>query len=132
VPTVKPIVRYMLPCQDWQLDEASGKVTIVGLLTNIRAVEEPAYPLLYQELCVFLALTGGRGQGEGKIVCAVEETGQVVFETRPRPMTFGPDPLAVVGVAFRIRDCPFPSPGLYSIQFWYDGTLVEERPLLLR
>jgi hypothetical protein len=77
-------------------------------------------------------MTEGRGQGEGQIVCVLEETGQKMFETAKRPIPFGPDPLEVVGVPFRVRDCRFPRPGLYSIQFWYDGAKLEERPLRLR
>ena len=122
----------MLPCEDWRLDASSNRVTVVGLLTHVRSIGEPPYPLLFRELCVFLALTEGRGQGEGKIICVFEESGQVIFETPPRPIAFGPDPLEVTGVAFRVRDCPFPLPGRYAIQFWYDGEVVEERPLLLR
>jgi hypothetical protein len=79
-----------------------------------------AYPHFYREFCVFLALTEGRGQGDGHIVCVFEETGERVFETRKRPIPFGPDPLEVVGVPFRIRDCSFPRPGRYSVQFWDD------------
>lgn len=130
---IKPVVRYMLLCDDWLLDPANNRrVTIVGLISNIHAVDDPPYPLLYREMCVFLALTEGRGQGEGKIVAVHEPTGQKVIETRPRRIQFGSDPLAVVGVPFRIKNILFPQPGLYSVQFWYEGELVEERPLRMR
>ena len=130
---ISPIVRYMLLCDDWRLDGPNNRrVTIIGLIWNIHSVVEPPYPLFYREFCVFLALTEGRGQGEGHIVCILEENGQKVFETSKRPIQFRPDSLEVVGVPFRIRDCSFPHPGLYSVQFWYDGVLVEERPLRMR
>ena len=130
---IKPIVRYMLLCDDWRLDPQNNRrVTIIGLISNIHAIEDTPYPLFYREMCVFLALTEGRGQGEGKIVCVVEESGQKVFETRTRSIAFAPDPLEVVGVPFRIRDCSFPQAGLYSVQFWYNGELVEERPMRMR
>jgi hypothetical protein len=130
---IKPVVRYMLLCDDWQVDpDNQRRVTIIGLISNIHALEDPPYPLFYRELCVFLALTEGRGQGEGKIVCIFEETGQRIFETHSRPISFGPDPLEIVGVPFRIRDCTFPQAGLYALQFWYAGEVVEERFLRLR
>jgi len=130
---IKPIVRYMLLCNDWELDPSNDRrITIIGLISNIYSLEDPAYPLLYREICVFLTLTEGRGQGEAKIVCVMEETGEMVFETRSRPIPFGPDPLEILGVPFRIRDCSFPRAGMYSIQFWFDGELVEERPLRMR
>jgi hypothetical protein len=130
---IKPVVRYMLLCDDWRLEPGTSlRITILGLVSNIHAIDDPPYPLLYKEMCVFLALTEGYGQGQGKIVCVYEETGQTAFETRTRPIPFGSDPLEVVGVPFRIRDCLFPQPGMYSVQFWYEGELVEERPLRLR
>lgn len=130
---ISPIVRCMLLCDDWRLDGPNNRrVTIVGLIWNIDAIDDEPYPLFYRELCVFLALTEGRGEGEGQIVCVFEESGQKDFETRKRPIQFRSDPLEVVGVPFRIRDCTFPRPGLYSIQFWYDGVMVEERPLNMR
>jgi hypothetical protein len=130
---VAPIVRYMLLCDDWRLDGPNNRrVTIVGLIWNIHSLEDPPYPLVYRELCVFLALTEGRGQGEGHIACVREDTGQKIFETRKRQIPFPSDPLEVVGVPFRIRDCSFPEAGRYSVQFWYDGVMLEERPLRLR
>jgi len=130
---IKPVVRYMLLCDDWRLDRLNNRrVTIIGLISNIHSLDNPPYPLFYGELCVFLALTEGRGQGKGKIVCVFEESGENVFETRARPISFGPDPLEIVGVPFRIRDCTFPQAGLYAMQFWYDGELVEERSLRMR
>jgi hypothetical protein len=130
---VKPIVRYMLLCDDWRLDSDNNRrVTIIGLISTIRAIADPPYPLFYREMCIFLTLTEGRGQGEGKIVCVFEENGQKVFETPGRPISFGPDPLEVVGVPFRIRDCSFPQAGLYAVQFLYEGELVEQRPLRMR
>ena len=63
---IKPVVRYMLLCDDWHLDAANDRrITVYGLMTNIHATDEPPYPLLLEELCVFLVLTEGYGQGEG-------------------------------------------------------------------
>jgi hypothetical protein len=64
--------------------------------------------------------------------CIFEETGQRIFGTPERSLSFGDDPLEVVGVPFRILDCWFPYSGHYSIQFWYNSELVDERPLSLR
>ena len=128
-----PVVRYMILCEDWiAAPQDAPRVTIIGLLSNIRAIDEPPYPLVYRQLCVFLALTEGRGAGTGKISCVLEETGETVFQTPNRPISFGPDPLEVVGVSFRIRDCPFPQPGMYSVEFWYDNERLQTCPLQLR
>ena len=130
---IQPVVRYMLLCEDWYCDPENGRrVHIAGLISNITALDELPFPLRYEELCVFLALTEGYGQGKGKIVCVFEETDTRVFETNLRSIPFGPDPLEVIGVPFRIRDCIFPQAGMYTVQFWYEGELIEQRPLRVR
>src|SRR5690242_5168770 len=125
---IKPVVRYMLLCDDWRIDAANNRrITIIGLISNIHALDDPPFPLLHREMCVFLALTNGHGQGEGNIVCVFESSGNEIFATSSRPIAFGPDPLEVLGVVFRVRDISFPQAGLYSVQFWYEDQLVEER-----
>lgn len=130
---VIPIVRYMILCEDWEVaPDNPHHVNILGLLTNINPTGEPTYPLYYREMCVFLALTEARGSGTAQIICTLEETGQRVFGTAQHTVSFGDDPLEVIGVPFRIRDCLFPQEGFYSFQFWYNDQLVEERPLRVR
>lgn len=131
--SIPPVVRYMILCDNWYLDVTnSRRIIIEGLLSNIKPLDYPPYPLLYAELCVFLVLTEGRSQADGHIVCVDETTGQEIFRTRKRSIQFGSDPLELVGVPFRIRDCMFPKPGMYNIQFWYDDRCLEERSLRLR
>jgi hypothetical protein len=122
----------MILCEDWRLEPGNVcRATVVGLLSNIRSIDEPAYPLLYRELCVFLALTDGYGEGKGKIVCRFEETGQRIFESDPGRIVFGRDRLEVGIVSFRIRDCRFPRMGVYSVEFWYNNELLQACSLRL-
>jgi hypothetical protein len=130
---VKPIVRYMILCEDWGPDAANPeRVNIYGLLSFIHSLDDPPYPPLHRELCVFLALTETRGSGKAQIVCVYEDSGRPIFATPVRQVHFTADPLAVVALPFRIRDCRFPQAGMYSTQFWYNGDMIDERPLLLR
>ena len=130
---VVPIVRYMILCEDWSVDPNNAqRVNIQGLLTNIDSIDEPPFPLLFPEICVLLALTEGRRTGTARIICTFEDTGQRIFGTPTRSVFLGDDPLEVVGVPFRIRDCIFPQAGLYSVQFWYNDLKIDERPLRLR
>ena len=130
---IAPVIQYVLLCEDWNFDGPNNRrLTIHGLIWNIRSLEDPPFPLLHQGFCVFLAMAGGRGDGEGQIVCVLKQTRERIFETRKRAIPFPTDPLEVVGVPFRIGDCIFPHAGRYSVQFWYDGVMIEERPLNLR
>ena len=61
---ILPSVRYMLLSEDLRINSSNPHlVDIIGLLTNLVSLEEPPFPLRYPELCVFLTLTEGRGQG---------------------------------------------------------------------
>lgn len=100
-----PIVRYMLPCEDCVIDPGSERrVTIIGLVSSLVALDDPPYPVLCRELCVFLALTEGRGSGEAKLRCTFEESGQIVFESPPRRILWSGGPLEVTMLLFRLTD----------------------------
>ncbi len=130
---VQPVVRYLIICEDVQTDpDNPRRVTLVGLISAIRSLEEPPFPLLYRELCVFLQLTGCRGAAEGRLEIQHADSGQMVFRTRTRTIPLGSDPLEIVGVTFRIRNCLFQDPGLYWVQFWYDERMLAQQALLLR
>lgn len=129
---VMPVVRYMILCDAWLVDEQiERRIHIIGLVSQLSPAGEPPYPLR-SDLCVFLALTEGYGSGLWKIICVHEASGKVMFRSNERKITFGPDPLEIGGVGIRLRDCIFPHAGLYSVQFWFEGQMVEERPLRAR
>jgi hypothetical protein len=130
---VDPTVRYLVVCEDVQTDpDNPHRVTLVGLMSAIRSLEQPPFPLFYREICVFIQLTECRGPADGRIEIHHADSGQVVFSTRTRTIPFGTDPLEVVGATFRIRNCLFQEPGLYWIQFWYNEKALAQQPLLLR
>jgi len=129
---ITPIVRYMILCEDWSHEpDNPRRVNIYGLLSNIDSKGQP-FPLVLQEMCVFLALTEARGTGTVQIVCTHEQSSRRIFHTPTYPVSFGDDPLDIVAVPFRIRDCRFPFLGMYQVEFWYNEDKVEERPLRVR
>jgi len=130
---VDPTVRYLILCEDIQTDpEEPRRITLVGLISALRSLEQPPFPLLYRELCVFLQLTECRGPADGRIEIQHADSGQVVFRTRTRTIPLPNDPLEVVGVAFRLRRCLFREAGLYWVQFWYNEQMIAQQALLLR
>jgi hypothetical protein len=130
---VHPTVRYLIVCEDVQTDpDNPRRVTLVGLISAIRSREQPPFPLSYQEICVYLQVTECRGSAEGRVEIRHADSEQVVFRTRTRTIPFGDDPLEVVAVTFRIRNCLFQEPGLYWVEFWYNEQMIAQQPLLLR
>ena len=130
---VTPVVRYMILCNDWRLDPTNqNRVNIYGLLSSIDPVNVSPYPFIHSQLCVLLVLTENRGTGKTRIRCVFEESGELIFETAEHEINGTADPLELIAVPFRIFECEFPRPGMYSVQFWYNETMVHECPLHLR
>ncbi len=118
----------------------SGRIPIlpthagrIGILPHvINAGSDAAFPVCHPELCVFLQVTDGRGSGTVEIVAIESDTDQVIWSSIPQTITFGKDPLAVSGLVFRLRNCLFPRPGLYWIEFRYNDVTTAQEHLLLR
>jgi hypothetical protein len=131
---IPPVVRYMIPCDEAIVDpQQPGKITIVGLTTVVKWPAEATTAFRLEKLVVLLILAGGRGVGSGRIVCVNEETGQPLFGSADRPVSFeGTNPSLPYGVTFKLLDCRFPGPGEYSIQFELDGEVLSRQTLIVR
>ncbi len=128
-----PVVRYMIVCDDILTDpRRPGKPMLVGLICLIAPDGSSPYPFWLDQMSVLLILTEGRGVGSCQLRLVFEETGQVVWETTPQPVAFGLDPLALHGIVFRDRHVPFPSAGVYFVQFWYNDHLLAQQPVRAR
>jgi hypothetical protein len=126
----------MLLCDDVRPDPVHSHCTHVEcLMSGITSREEPPYPLLREMICVYLVLTEcyGRGTCQIRVIDVDAEPEVALFGTPVHTLDFtSADPLELVGIPFRIRDCRFPHAGMYSVQFWYNGQKIEERYLRLR
>lgn len=130
---IDPVVRHMLVCDDVQPHaDFPNKVNVLGLISTVRAVSDPAYPLQVPQLSVYLAVTGGRGTGTATIIVKHADTELVIFRSASHHITLPADPLAVLGLVFRIRDGVFPQPGLYWVEFEYNEKVLTRQPLLVR
>ncbi len=84
-------------------------------------------------MVALLILTDGRGTGRGRIQCINEETGQPIFGSRDQPISFeGKDPSLPFGVKFALRDCRFPAPGAYLVQFLFEDEAICQQSLIVR
>ncbi len=129
---VTPVVRCLIPCEDIRVEPTDArKVSLVNLIHAIRSQASPPYPVTQPELCVFVQLTGCRGSGEVAIQIVHADSGRVISSSPTRTAQLSTDPLAVVGLSFRMRACSFPEAGLYYIRFCYNDTPLAEQPLLL-
>jgi hypothetical protein len=133
-PTIAPCAPYMILCDDVLPDpQRPGKLLIVGLTSLVNWPCGMTTPVRLETLVVLLVLTEGRGSGMSQIVCRNEETRVPIFRSPNTPISFdGKDLSGHYGVTFKLLDCRFPEPGVYVVQFVFDGTLVEEQFLTVR
>lgn len=130
---ISPVVRYMLPCLDWEFDPTDEhRINVLGLLSFVQCDEDADFPVRVAELCVVLVLTECYKSGSGRIDCVVDENERRVFSSHEHRIASSGNPLDVVVVPFRIRNCPFPATGVYSLQFWFDGELLQQCSLRVR
>ena len=128
-----PIVRSLIACEDVLVDPASpGTVSLLNLISVIASRSEPPFPFRQPEFCVFMQLAECRGHVSLRIRIVHAESGQFVFESRPRLLKFGSKPLEVYGLAFRIRHCPFPQPGIYFVELLFDDEPAAQYSILVR
>jgi hypothetical protein len=127
-----PVVRHMIVCEDIPVDPANPRrVTLVNLLTTIRSPSQPPFPLRYPKLCVYVQLAVWRGTGEARLQIEQADTQTAIFQTPLQRVSFGNDPLQVFNLSFRVRNCTFPSAGLYWVQLWYNNLVLHRESLKL-
>jgi hypothetical protein len=126
-----PVAKSIILCEDVLPGPGStGNVHLMNVFSAIRPTANPPYPYRLRQLCVFLQLTDALGEGPGRIVGRQAETDRIVFSSHEQTIRFQ-DRLQQKWVHYRLTNCPFPTPGLYWIQFSYDDQLVGEQTLKL-
>jgi hypothetical protein len=126
---VLPIVRLLAACEDMIIE--GKQISLLRLILNIRSYEVPPYPVLVREICVFVVLAEARGTGSFFVRIVQSNSNVEVAYSGVHEHSFGSDPLSAHGLPFRLHDCLFPEAGLYSIQFWFEGSLLAEQALNL-
>jgi hypothetical protein len=129
---VLPVIGHMIVCEDIPIDPANPRrVTLVNPLSSVRSRSQPPFPVRCPKLGVFVQLTECRGAAEVRLQIEQADNQAIVFRTSPRRFSFGNDPLKVFNMTFRLRDCTFPSAGLYWVRLWYNNVGIFQEPLKL-
>jgi hypothetical protein len=114
----------MIVCDDVLTHaQQPSKPVIVGLTTSVNS---PRYPFILGRLSVYLVMTSGRGQGTAKLRIVEEGTDQETAEFS-HTITFPANPLAVVGLPWRLRNVEFPRPGMYRVEFCYNDQCLAQQ-----
>lgn len=125
---VRPRVQAMVLCD--AVDKADQERGVFHL-TGVRyTLALPLFPAR-TEICVFMQMSGHRGEADCHIEIDRTETDEVVYHTPPQTIRFA-EPMVVVPVVFHLPDCEFPAAGVYYVQVFHAGKLIGERPLHVR
>ncbi len=103
-------------------DKLTNKKSLIGIFNNIGGV---SFPCRHPQISVFVSLTEGRGAYTARLRIINEASSETVADVNGQ-IQF-PDIHAVVELNFNLVGLLFPSPGLYSIEFYCDEALVLER-----
>jgi hypothetical protein len=117
-----PVGLAIVVCDQILEDKLTNKKSLIGIFNQIGA---PQFPCRHGQLAVFVSLTEGRGQYAVRLRIVHEESGQVIAELGGR-IEFA-DIHAVAELNFNLVGLAFPQPGLHSIEFYCDDSLVLER-----
>jgi len=123
-----PDVLSMLICDQIITDRITGKQSLIGIFSTIHSFR---FPVVQPQLCVYVALTDGRGKtpltirivdSEDARPPLVEGTGMVEFAS----------PRAIANLALQFHGLRFPEPGEYRVQLVCNDTPLREGRLMLR
>lgn len=131
--SIPPVVRHLIVCDDvTQAGAPAPNLTVKGLIHAIRLKPGVGFPFRHPGLTVFVQFSGGVGTGLVQVAVVTADDETAVYESDPTPLTHPTDRHQVGGVVFRVLDCVFPRPGLYWVEFRYDGLLVQREPVIVR
>ena len=121
-----PVCVALLLADSVTSDSVTGKLTIHGTFSEIRAVSMPI-PVAFS---VYAALTDGHGSQEMIVrVADLEDEERVIFEAR-RPLAFA-DPRATAELILFFQQVTFDHAGDYRVQLFAEQHFLAERRVIV-
>lgn len=122
----QPVVKSLLVCQEVLRDER-GNLHLLGVFEKIRrSFSGPPSPgYTYPQLCIVAAITDMAGESTARVRVASASDDSVVFSSTTASVSIQ-ERLQVKWVVFRLRNCPFPSAGVYFFQLQWNGEVQAE------
>ena len=123
--TPVPNVLSLLVCDQIITDRITGKQSLIGIFSTIHAWR---FPIIHPQLCVYVALTDGRGKTPLTIRIVDAD------ESRP-PVVQGngavefKNPRAIANLALQFQGLRFTDPGEHRIQILCKDTMLRDSRL---
>jgi hypothetical protein len=107
-------------------DAMTGKFSLLGTYSEIVA---PSFPCMHPSITAYFTLRGGRGRTPIQLTL-IDEHEKTVLEHET--VVCFPDPLTVAESVFRSDQVLFAEPGIYRLQLYGAGQLLQEHCLTVR
>ena len=117
-----PIPLTMVVCDMVIDDRKTGKKSIIGMFNNINSEK---VPFVHSKMNVFVCLTEGMGEYDGKLQCININDEKNLFEMHGKVNFLNPH--QVVEMHFELFGLSFPEFGDYRFEFLCNGKLVIAR-----
>jgi len=122
-----PDVLSLIVCDQIITDRVTGKVSLIGMFA---AVHSPRFPVTHPQICVYVALTEGRGKTPITIrIVDANEARKAIVEGKG--VVEFKDPRMIANLALQFHGLRFPEPGQYRVQIWSGSSLLREARLHL-
>lgn len=121
---VKPIILAVILCDSVIRESGTNKLSLIGTFNGIFAAN---FPCTHPSLCIYIAITEGRGKVPCKLRLIALEDNQLVFDL-PGQIDFG-GPTSVGEMVFQLQHVRFEKTGVYAIEFWAGDDLLASRRL---
>lgn len=117
-----PILLAMIICDSVLHDSKTQRKSVINIFDTIHA---PRVPVVCPRLTVFVSVSEGIGDYEGKLVCIAEESGKQIMEING-PLSFA-NRQQRIEFDFEINGLKFPHFGTYRFDFLCNDKLVRSR-----
>lgn len=117
-----PVIQSMEICDMIIQDKRTNKRSLIGIFHNIASA---SFPCLHPQLCVYIAMSDGRGDYSGILKLVHLEKNETIAEMKGKFQC--KTPLSVVELNFEMRPLPLPYPGKYSFEFYVDSNQICKR-----
>lgn len=118
-----PTVCALLTCSAVLQDDTSQRVTLYGTCAGYAARR---YPAAMPPLCVYVAITDGRGTVP-LTVRLVDGADETVLYSRDLPRATFRSPLETKELAIEVPNLTLPAPGTYRWQVLCGAEVIHER-----
>lgn len=127
---MEPDLRYFFLCDEVRADpEHPQRIDVQGLITSIASRTDPPFPVVHPLFHVLVVLANFSGEGELSLRIVGADLETEVFRNRPRLIRVLSEARELVGIVFQLRNCRFPTAGVYWVECIFSDRVIGRQPI---